>query len=46
MKEILLIGFFEASVFDRFLNEVSIEFPNVTIKYLREYQVLGTGGGM
>ncbi|KAH6564166.1 hypothetical protein BASA50_006857 [Batrachochytrium salamandrivorans] len=46
MKEILLIGFFDSFVFDRFITEVSIEFPHVTIRYLREYQSLGTGGGV
>ncbi|KAJ3417189.1 hypothetical protein HDV05_006395 [Chytridiales sp. JEL 0842] len=46
MKEILLIGFFENSVFDRFLTEVQLEFSTVSIRYLREYQALGTGGGL
>lgn len=35
MKEILLIGFFETSVFDRFLSEVQIEFPSISIKCVR-----------
>lgn len=46
MREILLIGFFENSVFDRFIMETSIEFPHVSFRYLREYQSLGTGGGV
>ena len=46
MKEILLIGFFEPQVFQSFLDEVAKEFPRVTIRYLREYQALGTGGGL
>ncbi|KAL2913407.1 hypothetical protein HK105_207152, partial [Polyrhizophydium stewartii] len=72
MREILLIGFFENAVFDRFITEVSIEFPHLSIRhvrdarphdtrhppprvplvpppptpYLREYQSLGTGGGV
>jgi mannose-1-phosphate guanylyltransferase len=33
MKEILLIGFFENSIFDRFLSDVQLEFPSVSIKY-------------
>lgn len=33
IKEILLIGFFEQSVFDRFLTEMQIEFPHVQIRY-------------
>ncbi|KAJ3114784.1 Proteasome subunit alpha type-2 [Phlyctochytrium bullatum] len=46
MKEILLIGFFENNVFDRFLTEVQMEFPSISIRYLREYQALGTAGGI
>lgn len=46
MKEILLVGFFENSVFDRFLTETQMEFPHISIRYLREYQALGTGGGL
>ncbi|KND00908.1 uncharacterized protein SPPG_04008 [Spizellomyces punctatus DAOM BR117] len=46
MKEILIVGFFENSIFDRFLTEIQMEFPNVPIRYLREYQALGTGGGL
>ncbi|KAI8920498.1 nucleotide-diphospho-sugar transferase [Entophlyctis helioformis] len=46
MREILLIGFYENSVFDRFIGEASIEFPHISIRYLREYQSLGTGGGV
>ncbi|KAI9343911.1 nucleotide-diphospho-sugar transferase [Zopfochytrium polystomum] len=46
MKEILLIGFFENNVFDRFLTSVQMEFNHVSIRYLREYQALGTGGGL
>lgn len=32
MREILLIGFFEASVFERFIAMAQIEFPNLTIR--------------
>ncbi|TPX37006.1 hypothetical protein SmJEL517_g00785 [Synchytrium microbalum] len=46
IKEILLVGFFDNSVFDRFLTEVQMEFYNISIRYLREYQSLGTGGGI
>ncbi|KAI8911391.1 nucleotide-diphospho-sugar transferase [Powellomyces hirtus] len=46
MKEILVVGFFENNVFDRFLTEVQMEYPDVPIRYLREYQALGTGGGL
>ncbi|KAJ1567965.1 Proteasome subunit alpha type-2 [Cladochytrium tenue] len=46
IKEILLIGFFENNVFDRFLLDIQMEFKHVVIRYLREYQALGTGGGL
>eukprot|EP00842_Homolaphlyctis_polyrhiza_P006008 jgi/Hompol1/6408/HPOL_000951-RA len=36
MREILLVGFFDNNVFDRFITEASIEFPHS----------LGTGGGV
>ena len=32
MREILVVGFFENSVFDRFLTEVQLEFPTVPIR--------------
>ena len=34
LKEILLVGFFEAAVFDRFLSELQMEFPDLSIKYV------------
>ncbi|KAJ3398565.1 Proteasome subunit alpha type-2 [Chytriomyces hyalinus] len=46
MKEILLVGFFEKEVFDGFLAQVQMEFNFISIRYLREYQSLGTGGGL
>ncbi|CAG8517397.1 9498_t:CDS:2 [Acaulospora morrowiae] len=46
LKEVLLIGFFENSVFDRFVEDASRDFPNISIRYLREYQSLGTAGGL
>lgn len=46
MMEILLIGFYDNDVFDRFLIELQIEFPAISIRYLREYQCMGTAGGI
>ncbi|KAK9478236.1 nucleotide-diphospho-sugar transferase [Lipomyces japonicus] len=46
IKEVLLIGFYDDSVFKDFIAESSKEFPQFTIKYLREYQALGTAGGL
>ncbi|KAJ3103804.1 Proteasome subunit alpha type-2 [Physocladia obscura] len=46
MAEILLVGFFEKEVFEPFLTTVQTEFNTISIRYLREYQSLGTGGGL
>lgn len=46
IKEILLVGFFENEIFNRFLTEVQLCYPHITFRYLREYQSLGTGGGL
>jgi len=56
VKEVLLIGFYEESVFREFLKSASEQFPHWSIKYyppldvltryLREYQALGTAGGL
>ncbi|KAI9031249.1 nucleotide-diphospho-sugar transferase [Hyaloraphidium curvatum] len=46
MRDILLIGFYENGVFDRFLSEVTLDFPGINFRYLREYVSLGTGGGL
>lgn len=53
MSQILLIGTFEPSLFQSFIEQVEKEF-NISIKYqlinfhryLREYEALGTGGGL
>ncbi|KAK9460448.1 nucleotide-diphospho-sugar transferase [Lipomyces oligophaga] len=46
IKEVLLIGFYDDSVFKDYLKEASAEFPSFSIKYLREYRALGTAGGL
>lgn len=46
LQEVLIIGFFENSVFANYIDQASNEFPNIHIKYLREYQALGTAGGI
>jgi mannose-1-phosphate guanylyltransferase len=45
MKEILLIGFYESSCFTTFIERTQREL-GISIQYLREYQPLGTGGGI
>ncbi|EPY53688.1 mannose-1-phosphate guanyltransferase [Schizosaccharomyces cryophilus OY26] len=47
VKDVFLVGFYEDSVFKEFIHEASVEFPMFhRIKYLREYNCLGTGGGL
>jgi mannose-1-phosphate guanylyltransferase len=41
-----MIGYYDESVFRDFIKDSSLEFPQLTIKYLREYQALGTAGGL
>jgi mannose-1-phosphate guanylyltransferase len=41
-----MIGYYDESVFRDFIKDSTKEFPNLTIKYLREYQALGTAGGL
>jgi mannose-1-phosphate guanylyltransferase len=41
-----MIGYYDESVFRDFIKDSSKEFPQITIKYLREYQALGTAGGL
>lgn len=46
IKEVYLIGYYEESVFAPYIREWSAEFPQFSIKYLREYTALGTAGGL
>ncbi len=46
IKEILIIGFYEESVFADFIRQAKLQFPQWRILYLREYQALGTAGGL
>lgn len=46
VKEILLVGFYEDGVFKDFINETHKQYPDVSIKYLREYKAMGTAGGL
>lgn len=46
IHEVYLIGYYEESVFRDFIKDASTEFPHLSIKYLREYQALGTAGGL
>ncbi|KAG5439239.1 hypothetical protein PCANB_001538 [Pneumocystis canis] len=46
VREVLLIGFYDESVFSSFIKDAENVFLNFSIKYLREYQSLGTAGGL
>lgn len=46
VHEVYLIGYYDESVFRDFLKDASTAFPQLSIKYLREYQALGTAGGL
>jgi NDP-sugar pyrophosphorylase family protein len=41
-----MIGYYDESVFRDFIKDSQKEFPQITIKYLREYKALGTAGGL
>ncbi|GAA5911470.1 hypothetical protein JCM6882_005011 [Rhodosporidiobolus microsporus] len=46
LSEVLLVGFYDEAVITPFIKEASRDFPNLSIRYLREYQSLGTAGGL
>ncbi|KAH8172358.1 nucleotidyl transferase domain-containing protein [Sarocladium implicatum] len=46
IQEVVIIGYYDESVFRDFIKDSAKEFPGITIKYLREYQALGTAGGL
>ncbi|KAL8287158.1 hypothetical protein RQP46_003610 [Phenoliferia psychrophenolica] len=46
LREVILIGFYDDNVFAHFVKEASKDFPNLSIRYMREYQSLGTAGGL
>lgn len=46
MKEIILVGFYEDHVFKDFIAQTNKKYPNLNIKYLREYKAMGTAGGL
>ncbi|KAI9841884.1 MAG: Proteasome subunit alpha type-2 [Thelocarpon superellum] len=46
IREVILVGYYDETVFRDLIKDSSKEFPKITIKYLREYQALGTAGGL
>lgn len=41
-----MIGYYDETVFRDFIKDSAHEFPQLSIKYLREYEALGTAGGL
>ncbi|KAH7367451.1 mannose-1-phosphate guanyltransferase [Plectosphaerella cucumerina] len=46
ISEVLIIGYYDETVFRDFIKDSTKEFPGLAIKYLREYEALGTAGGL
>ena len=42
----ILVGYYDENVFRDFIKDSAKEFPQLRIQYLREYQSLGTAGGL
>ncbi|KAN0068357.1 GDP-mannose pyrophosphorylase [Elaphomyces granulatus] len=46
LREVILVGYYDENVFRDFIKDSAKEFPHLRIQYLREYQALGTAGGL
>ncbi|CAL5868745.1 uncharacterized protein PFLUO_LOCUS2972 [Penicillium psychrofluorescens] len=46
VREVILVGYYDESVFRDFIKDAAKEFPQFRILYLREYTALGTAGGL
>lgn len=46
MREVILVGYYDETVFREFIKDSAKEFPQFRIQYLREYTALGTAGGL
>lgn len=46
IREVCLVGYYDETVFREFIKDSAKEFPKIKIIYLREYQALGTAGGL
>ncbi|KFY25326.1 hypothetical protein V491_01807 [Pseudogymnoascus sp. VKM F-3775] len=46
IQEVCMIGYYDETVFRDFIKDATHEFPQLSIKYLREYEALGTAGGL
>ncbi|KKY20905.1 putative gdp-mannose pyrophosphorylase a [Phaeomoniella chlamydospora] len=46
IREVILVGYYDEYVFRDFIRDSAHDFPQLRIQYLREYQALGTAGGL
>ncbi|KAK5729982.1 hypothetical protein LTR17_011499 [Elasticomyces elasticus] len=46
IREVFIVGYYDESVFRDFIKDCSRSHPQISIRYLREYQALGTAGGL
>ena len=46
IREVILVGYYDEAVFRDFIKDSARELPQIRIQYLREYQALGTAGGL
>lgn len=46
IKDVFLVGYYDESVFRDFIKDCSKAYPSISVKYLREYEALGTAGGL
>ena len=46
IREVFIVGYYDESVFRDFIKDCGRSHPQISIRYLREYQALGTAGGL
>jgi len=46
VREVILVGYYDETVFRDLIKDSQKDFPQLRIQYLREYQALGTAGGL
>ena len=46
IREVFIVGYYDESVFRDFIKDCSRTNPAISVRYLREYQALGTAGGL
>ena len=46
LREVIMIGYYDEGVFRDFIKDSAKELPQIRLSYLREYQALGTAGGL